>query len=121
MPSRENSPDIFDDGSISTKNPSPLYTSLMGTVNSPFTANAEMLVNIPINNNPRPLRSVFNDGADYWVGPDNNVLHLVFPAKLHLEGRYNKCKEYFNLLETGISFVIQLLLNTFLQATYHTA
>jgi hypothetical protein len=86
------------------KNPSPLYTSLMGTVNSSFAANAEMLVNIPTNNNPRPLHSVFKDGADYWVGPNDNVLCLVFPAKLHLEGYYNKCGEYFDLLETGISF-----------------
>ncbi|KAG2065971.1 hypothetical protein BDR04DRAFT_1121492, partial [Suillus decipiens] len=83
---------------------SPLHTSLIGTMNSPFTAGVEMLVNIPTNNNPHPLHSIFNDDADHWVSPDGNVLHLVFPAKLHLNGCYNKSGEYFNLPETGIIF-----------------
>ncbi|KAG1721369.1 uncharacterized protein EDB91DRAFT_1088475 [Suillus paluster] len=100
MPSQENTPDTS--AGSSTTNSSLLYTSLIGTVNSPFAANAEMLVNIPINNNPHPLHSVFNDGANYWVGPDGNVLRLMFLVKLHLEGRYNKSGEYFNLPETGL-------------------
>ncbi|KAG1777811.1 hypothetical protein EV702DRAFT_1045185 [Suillus placidus] len=101
-PSQENTPDASDSSSVSTMHSSLLYTSLIGTVNSPFAADVEMLVNIPINNNPHALHSIFNDRADYWVSPDGNVLHLVFPAKLHLEGCYNKSGEYFNLPETGL-------------------
>jgi hypothetical protein len=71
-----------------------------------MAADAGLLLSIPMNNNPRPLRSIFNDNADYWVGADDNVLRLVFPAKLHLEGRYNKSGEYFNLPDTGVSSMI---------------
>ncbi|KAG1803094.1 hypothetical protein EV424DRAFT_1351613 [Suillus variegatus] len=85
----------------------PLYRSLIGSLKSPMAVDAGLLLSIPMNNNPRPLHSVFNDSADYWVGADNNVLRLTFPAKLHLEGRYNKSGEYFNLPDTG-SLVVQL-------------
>lgn len=120
-PSLEDTLNTSDDSPASTKKLSALYTSLMSTVKSPFTANAKMLVSIPINNNPRPLRSVFNDGADYWVGPDDNVLRIVFPAKLHLEGRYNKCGEYFNLPETGVSFRHPAADKDILQTICHAA
>jgi hypothetical protein len=120
-PSLEDTFNASDDSSVSTKKLSPLYTSLMSTARSPLAADAKMLVSIPINNNPRPLRSVFNDGADYWVSPDNNVLRIVFPAKLHLEGRYNKCGEYFNLPETGVSFRHPAADKDLLQTICHTA
>ncbi|KAG1769754.1 hypothetical protein EDD22DRAFT_948726 [Suillus occidentalis] len=101
-PSRKNTPvpDAPDHELFASS--SPLYRSLLGSLKSPMTADAGLLLSIPMNNNPHPLRSIFNDNTDYWVGADDNVLHLVFPAKLHLEGHYNKSGEYFNLPDTGL-------------------
>ncbi|KAG1735269.1 uncharacterized protein EDB91DRAFT_560764 [Suillus paluster] len=102
-PPRENTPDASDGGSVPMTYSSPLYTSLLGSMDSPFAADAKMLANIPKEKNPRPLRSIFNDSAEYWVGPDDDVLRLVFPAKLHLEGRFNKSGEYFSLPEKDLN------------------
>ncbi|KAG1904460.1 uncharacterized protein F5891DRAFT_1207513 [Suillus fuscotomentosus] len=102
VPSRTNTPvPNAPDHELFTSLP-PLYRSLISSLKSPTAADAELLLSIPMNNNPRPLRSVFNDNTDYWVGADDNVLRLTFPAKLHLEGRYNKSGEYFNLPDTGL-------------------
>ncbi|KAG2040731.1 hypothetical protein BDR03DRAFT_979950 [Suillus americanus] len=91
-PSLENTPDASGGDSVFLSS-SPLYTSLLSCMESPNVADAEMLMSIPISSNPHPMHTVFNDGADYWVGADDN---------LHLKDRYNKSGEYFNLPETGL-------------------
>lgn len=82
----------------------PLYKLLLNSVRSPgtLTVDAASETNIPLENNPRPLRTFMNDNAEYWVNGSGSLLHMKFPARLDLNGQYSRVGLYFNLPHTGV-------------------
>lgn len=82
----------------------PLYKSLLYSVRSPgaLTVDAASETNIPLENNPRPLRTFMNDNAEYWVDGSGSLLRMKFPARLDLNGQYSRVGPYFNLPHTGV-------------------
>ncbi|KAG1829123.1 hypothetical protein EV424DRAFT_1344380 [Suillus variegatus] len=83
---------------------SPLYISLLGSALSrgAFTADACSEENIPVQNNPRPLRRLMGDKAEYWVNGSGDLLHMKFVARLDFHGQYSRLGPYFNLFDSGI-------------------
>lgn len=83
---------------------SPLYISLLGSALSrgAFTADACSEENIPVQNNPRPLRRLMGDKAEYWVNGSGDLLHMKFVARLDFHGQYSRLGPYFNLFDSGV-------------------
>ncbi|KAG1873152.1 hypothetical protein F4604DRAFT_776883 [Suillus subluteus] len=88
---------------------SPLYKSLLYSVRSPgaLTVDAATEKNIPLENNPRPLRTFMNDSAEYWVDGSGSLLRMKFPARLdQVNGQYSRIGLYFNMPSTGLDVTI---------------
>jgi len=82
----------------------PLYVSLLASVASPGAVTLDMVTkNIATENNPRPLKTKMDDGAEYWVDNRGELLTLKFPARLDYAGKYSRLGPYFNLPDTGVS------------------
>jgi hypothetical protein len=83
---------------------SPLYISLLGSalLQGAFTEDACSYVNIPKENNPRPLQQQMGDKAEYWVNGVGELLHMKFVARLDFCGQYSCLGLYFNLFDSGV-------------------
>ena len=82
----------------------PLYVSLLASVASPGVVTLDMVTkNIATENNPCPLKTKMDNGAEYWVDNRGELLTLRFPARLDYAGKYSRLGPYFNLPETGVS------------------
>jgi len=93
-----------DPATPSTEVHSPLYVSLLASVSSPGAVMLDMVTNnIATENNPRPLKTKMDDGAEYWVDNRGELLTLRFPARLDYAGKYSRLGAYFNLPDTGVS------------------
>ncbi|KAI6030201.1 hypothetical protein EDC04DRAFT_2572424 [Pisolithus marmoratus] len=64
---------------------------------------------IAVDNNPRPLRELVQDSAQYWVTTDNQLLHIKFPAKVDRTGQFERLGPYFNMASTGVSLDVLAL------------
>lgn len=93
-------PRDVDDGDVHTD--SPLWASLLRVVQGPHALSPDLISSIADENNPRPLRSLMRDGAEYWVKSSGDILHVTFPAKLDRTGQYERIGPYFNLPSTGL-------------------
>ncbi|KAG1824205.1 hypothetical protein EV424DRAFT_1294639, partial [Suillus variegatus] len=71
-----------------------------------LTAEAASKKNIPLDNNPHPLRTFMNDSAEYWVNGSGSLLHMKFPARLDLNGQYSCIGLYFNMPHTGLDVTL---------------
>ncbi|KAG2126729.1 hypothetical protein BD769DRAFT_1668319 [Suillus cothurnatus] len=87
---------------------SALYKSLLYSVRSPgaLTVDAASEKNIPLENNPHPLRMFMNDSAEYWVDSSSSLLRIKFPARLNLNGQYSRIGPYFNMPSTGLDVTV---------------
>lgn len=79
---------------------SALWHSLERVVQEPNAATPSILEGIANKNNPRPLRSVMGDSADYWVTSDDQPLTMRFPTKIDRNGQFARLGPYFNLPPT---------------------
>lgn len=79
-----------------------LWHSLLHVVGYPNTASDTLLDTTASNNNPRPLRTVMQDSADYWVKSSGELFTIKFPAKIDHCGQFGKLGVYFNLPLTGV-------------------
>lgn len=53
-------------------------------------------------NNPRPLRRIMPDTAEYWVKTDGDPFTMKFPAKIERCGQFDRLGPYSDLPLTGV-------------------
>ena len=82
--------------------PSPFHAALIYSVANSCSS-VESIIEDLAENNPRPLRNVMRDSAEYWVTNDGEVWHLKFITKLDTTGHFTKLGPYFNLQTGGVS------------------
>ncbi|KAI6025293.1 hypothetical protein PISMIDRAFT_9532 [Pisolithus microcarpus 441] len=85
-----------------THSESVLWTSLLHIVQAPDAVCDDLIGSIAEENNPRPLRTLMRDNAEYWVKSTGDLLHVRFPAKVDRSGQYGRLGPYFNLPTTGL-------------------
>ncbi|KAG0708163.1 hypothetical protein DFH29DRAFT_770905, partial [Suillus ampliporus] len=71
-----------------------------------LTAEAAGHTNIPVENNPRPLRMFMNNSTEYWVDGSGSLLRMKFPARLDLTSQYSRIGPYFNMPHTGLDAML---------------
>ncbi|KAI5980528.1 hypothetical protein EDC04DRAFT_2917868 [Pisolithus marmoratus] len=81
---------------------SPMDIALLYSVENICTTLKSISDDLAVENNPRPLRNVMRNSAEYWVANDGNLWHLKFIAKLDTTGHFTKMGPYFNLQTGGI-------------------
>ncbi|KAG6375669.1 hypothetical protein JVT61DRAFT_3242 [Boletus reticuloceps] len=82
--------------------PSPLWTSCLHVVQYPNAASNTLLETVADIKKTRPLRTVMQDSADYWVKASGELFTIRFPAKIDRCGPFAKIGAYFNLPNTGL-------------------
>lgn len=95
--------DVDDPASGAALN-SPLFASLQHVATDPIALNPDTVGSIPLQNNPRPMRALMSDSADYWVNGSGDLVSFKFPAQVDRNGQYGRIGPYFNLPPTGVRF-----------------
>ncbi|KAF8838831.1 hypothetical protein BDN67DRAFT_982265 [Paxillus ammoniavirescens] len=100
---------LADVDEVDSTSRSPLWISLLASVQSKGALTAEAIGNIASENNPRPLRSQMPDTAEYWLDSSGSLFVMKFPAQLDTSGQYSRIGSYFNLPSTGCSLLLEKL------------
>lgn len=113
-PSPSVSPDTLVSDAVPTTSPqvpadqvespesSALWNSLLHTIAHPNAVCRSLVETLAPQNNPRPLRGVMSDVADYWVKGSGEPIAFRFPAKINRAGQFTKFGPYFNLPNQGV-------------------
>lgn len=84
-------------------NRTPLWFSLLEVADNTLALSQAVVESIAKDNNPRPLRQLMRDGAEYWVKSTGDLLCIRFPARVDRNGMYGRLGPYFNIPPMGVS------------------